>query len=221
MSDCLIVGGGVIGLSLAYELAGHGMRVAVLDSREPGREASWAGAGILPPATDDVDDPLERLTALSNRLHAAWSAELRESTHIDNGFRRTGGIYLARDARLAGGLERYAGLAARYGIVAERLSSEALAELEPALRPERYVGRRVPGALGMPDSQSAAFEGLSGRLPAAGRRNPQWRGGRRVRDSRHARRRGPHGRRVVSRRCLLRVLGSLERRSGAAAGPEG
>ena len=68
-------------------------------------------------------------------MHAAWSAELRESTHIDNGFRRTGGIYLARDARLAGGLERYAGLAARYGIVAERLSSEALAELEPALRP--------------------------------------------------------------------------------------
>ena len=50
MSDCLIVGGGVIGLSLAYELAGHGLRVRLIDCGQPGREASWAGAGILPPA---------------------------------------------------------------------------------------------------------------------------------------------------------------------------
>ncbi len=135
MSECLIVGGGVIGLSLAYELAGHGMRVRVIDSGQPGREASWAGAGILPPAADGVDDPLEQLTALSNRLHATWSAQLRETTQVDNGFRRSGGIYLARDERLAAELAHFAARAGQHGIDAERLSSAALAELEPALRP--------------------------------------------------------------------------------------
>ena len=49
MTDCLIVGGGVVGLSLAYELARQEMHVCVIDQSEPGREASWAGAGILPP----------------------------------------------------------------------------------------------------------------------------------------------------------------------------
>ena len=50
MDDVLIVGGGVIGLSLAWDLAKHGQSVHVIDQAEPGREASWAGAGILPPA---------------------------------------------------------------------------------------------------------------------------------------------------------------------------
>jgi glycine oxidase len=88
MTDCLIVGGGVIGLSLAYELAGHGMRVRMIDAAQPGREASWAGAGILPPASAAADQPLEQLAALSNELHAQWSQELRASTQIDNGYRR-------------------------------------------------------------------------------------------------------------------------------------
>ncbi|NBT12700.1 MAG: FAD-dependent oxidoreductase, partial [Planctomycetia bacterium] len=47
MDDCLIVGGGVIGLSIARELAGRGVRVRVV-SREVGRAtASWAAAGIF------------------------------------------------------------------------------------------------------------------------------------------------------------------------------
>jgi len=50
MHDVLIIGGGVIGLSLAWDLAKHGLKVHVIDQGEPGREASWAGAGILPAA---------------------------------------------------------------------------------------------------------------------------------------------------------------------------
>src|ERR1700680_3631069 len=97
MDDCLIVGGGVIGLSLAYELAGHGATVRVLERGAAGREASWAGAGILPPGNiaspQSADD---RLIRLCHDLHPRWSAQLREETGIDNGYRRTGGIYLAR-----------------------------------------------------------------------------------------------------------------------------
>ena len=49
-ADVLILGGGVIGLTTAYFLAREGVRVAVIDKGDFGREASWAGAGIIPPA---------------------------------------------------------------------------------------------------------------------------------------------------------------------------
>jgi glycine oxidase len=134
MSSCLVIGGGVIGLSIAYELAGQGRSVHVIDAGQPGREASWAGAGILPPARSGNLSPLEELTALSNRLHAEWAQELRETTAIDNGFRRTGAIYLARGAAELRDLEELAHLAQRHQIVAQRLGPQALDELEPALR---------------------------------------------------------------------------------------
>jgi glycine oxidase len=139
MSDCLIVGGGVIGLSLAYELAGHGLKVRLIDAGQPGREASWAGAGILPPAGVDSDDQLEQLTALSNSLHAQWSADLLAATGNDNGFRRSGAIYLARDAEEARRLDQFAALAESRGINSERLSAASLVELEAALLPQGTV----------------------------------------------------------------------------------
>jgi glycine oxidase len=139
MSDCLIVGGGVIGLSLAFELAGHGCRVRVIDCGQPGREASWAGAGILPPACPFVDDPLEQLTALSNEMHRQWSAELLACTGVDSGYRRSGAIYLARDSAQAQQLDHFAGLAHARKIAAQRLTRCELEELEPGLRPSGTV----------------------------------------------------------------------------------
>ena len=112
MADCLIVGGGVIGLSLAYELAGRGLSVQVLEAGQPAREASWAGAGILPQASSEAADPLERLVALSNRLHAQWSEQLLNETGIDNGFRRCGAIYVARRPAEVAQLEQLAQWAA-------------------------------------------------------------------------------------------------------------
>jgi glycine oxidase len=139
MSDCLIVGGGVIGLSLAYELAGQGLRVRLIDSGRPGQQASWAGAGILPPASAAAGDALEQLTALSNDLHRRWSEELRASTSIDNGYRHCGAVYLARSAAEAASLQRFASQASAHNIVAQRLSPAALDEIEPALRPSGAV----------------------------------------------------------------------------------
>jgi glycine oxidase len=95
MDDCLILGGGVIGLSIAYELLGHGLRVRVIDRQRPAAEASWAGAGILPPvSTRRPQSPLEQLAALSFRLHAEWAERLRAETGIDTEYRRCGGWLL-------------------------------------------------------------------------------------------------------------------------------
>lgn len=132
-SDCLIVGGGVVGLSLAYELAASGARVRVLDAGEPGREASWAGAGIFPPAPASSVDPLDQLFALSNAMHRQWSAALREETGIDTGFRRCGGLYLSRHSGEAADLDEMAGRWQESGIEAHRLGPAQLRDLEPAI----------------------------------------------------------------------------------------
>jgi glycine oxidase len=135
MSDVLIVGGGVIGLSLAYELAGGGGKVRVIDATRPGSEASWAGAGILPPAAPLADDPLAQLTVLSNELHGKWSGELRESTGIDNGYRRCGAIYLERQDAAAARLNGFVRLAQSHDIECQPLGETDLSRYEPALQP--------------------------------------------------------------------------------------
>jgi glycine oxidase len=133
--DCLIVGGGVVGLSLAYELAGHGVSVAVCEAGEPGQEASWAGAGILPPAGADSADPVRQFTALSNRLHRDWSAALADQTGIDNGLRACGGVYLARQEADVADLDHCTRLWRQEGLQVEAWSAAELAQREPALCP--------------------------------------------------------------------------------------
>jgi glycine oxidase len=136
MQDCLIIGAGAVGLSLAYELARRQWRVKVLDQNAIGREASWAGAGILPPAKRTTAlHPLDQLRGLSNELHAQWAAQLQAETGIDNGYRRCGGIYLARTAGESAALVGWADTLRQDNIACERLTLTQLLELEPALQP--------------------------------------------------------------------------------------
>lgn len=133
-SDALIIGGGIIGLSLAWELAKREIRSTVLDRGSLGRGASWAGAGILPAAAErGAVDPLEQLRSLSHKLHAQWAEQLRSETQIDTGFTRCGGIHLARTPAEAATLLANRGWWDEHGITFEQLSPQALNELEPAL----------------------------------------------------------------------------------------
>ncbi len=91
--DVLIIGGGVIGLTTAYYLTERGTTVAVVDKGDLGREASWAGAGILTPAKiRDGMPPWEYLKALGSQLYPDLSARLKEQTKIDNGYMVSGGL---------------------------------------------------------------------------------------------------------------------------------
>lgn len=93
--DVLIIGGGVIGLTTAWHLAGEGVRVAVVEQGELGRQASWAGAGILPPGDlAHARTLLDRLRAHSSRLHAELSERLRDQTGLSNGYVVCGGVEL-------------------------------------------------------------------------------------------------------------------------------
>lgn len=133
--DTLIVGGGVIGLSLAYELARHGQRVRVLERGLPGREASWAGAGMLPACKFRMRaEPRQWLAGYSSQLHAEWSARLREETGIDNGYRQCGGIYLADTEAAAGELLTTCECWRREGLNSKWVHAGDFDGIEPALR---------------------------------------------------------------------------------------
>jgi len=146
MHDILVIGGGVIGLSLAWELAKHGKKVQVIDQGQPGREASWAGAGILPPATlRPGDHPLDQLRGLACELHPQCAAELKQLTGIDTGYRRCGGLYLARTPGEAAALAAWAATLVEEGIEVERLSAADLGELEPSLKSTVSIQYLLPG----------------------------------------------------------------------------
>jgi glycine oxidase len=127
--DMLVIGGGVIGLTTAYLLAQEGARVELIDKGEFGQEASWAGAGIIPPGNPArAETDYDRLRAESSAMFASLSADLRERTGIDNGYRVCGGVqFLSRE-------DEYLVAAWRHeGIAHHRMTPADLAGLEPGL----------------------------------------------------------------------------------------
>jgi glycine oxidase len=145
-ADVLIVGGGIIGLSIAYVLAGEGVRCIVVDRGPLGRAASWAGAGIIAPAANKhADDPLSALRTLSARLHEDWAARLKAETGIDNGYRLCGGLDIVFDAEEDVELLPYVERWRDEGIAFERLDGDALKRLEPNLSVEVISGYLLPG----------------------------------------------------------------------------
>ena len=132
--DVVIVGGGVIGLSIAFALAREGVRPTVVDRRDLGREASWAGAGLIPPVGENHSrQPLVGLRSWSAELYPAWSAVLEEETGIDIGYRRTGGVDVAWTDLEDQELRAVAGRWRAEGIAYERLAPGDFSRVEPAL----------------------------------------------------------------------------------------
>ena len=97
--DVAIVGAGVIGLSIAWELTEHGQRVLVLDG-SPGRNsASWAAAGMLPPMNAEAAaDPLDQLHGCSHAMYPEWVARLQQASGIDVEFWPCGSLHVATAA---------------------------------------------------------------------------------------------------------------------------
>src|SRR3990170_5185995 len=76
-NDILIVGGGIIGCALALELAEEKLSVTVVEKGEPGREASWAAAGMLAPGAEHNEHPASiKLAQASAGLYPGWAAKL-------------------------------------------------------------------------------------------------------------------------------------------------
>ena len=147
--DVVIAGGGVIGGSIALELAEAGMKVGLYDAREPGREASWASAGMISPAPESpAMIPYMPISLGSVALYPEFIRRVEGVTGKNVGYRRSGAL----DAILAGNVQEelstIIALQHGVGLRAEALSAEQARELEPALTEE------IEAAIFRPDEAS-------------------------------------------------------------------
>ncbi|MEO6392565.1 MAG: glycine oxidase ThiO [Pyrinomonadaceae bacterium] len=145
-SEVIIIGGGVIGLAIARELAKRGIKpVTVMERGEFGAEASAAAGGMLAPQAEaDRANEFFYLGTASRDLYPNWAAELESETGIDVGFESTGTLYLAFTQSAAAELDvRYRWQNAA-GLAVERLTAAEILQLEPNVSPNVVGGLRFP-----------------------------------------------------------------------------
>jgi len=143
--DAAIAGGGLIGSAIALELAQAGLSVAVFEKGEPGREASWASAGILSPAPETQGMiPIVPLAKASIVLYPEFVANVEGISGQNVGFRPFGtmDVLFSRDAKRD--LSTLIALHHGLGLKAEPLHPEEARELEPALSPEAEAAALRP-----------------------------------------------------------------------------
>lgn len=98
MQDFLIVGGGVIGMMTALQLADAGHSVAIVERGQCGREASWAGGGIVSPLYPwRYSAAISALSSWSEGRYPELAGRLFEETGIDPEYRQKGLLYLRVD----------------------------------------------------------------------------------------------------------------------------
>src|SRR3954447_7974061 len=140
--DVAVVGGGVIGLSVAWRARARGLSVVVLDRGDLGGATTHVAARMLAP-TSKADAGERALLALgfeSARMWHAFAAELQDVSGLDVGLRTAGTLAVARDGDEKEALERELELRTRLGLRAQRLLPSAARELEPALAPSIRLG---------------------------------------------------------------------------------
>lgn len=135
-ADVVIVGGGVIGLSLARRARADGATVTLLDA-DPGSGASGIAAGMLAPVTEahHGEETLLRLNLSASRMYPQWVAALEEETGLSTGYRRSGTVLVARDRDDNEALSELFRFQKELGLEVERLSSSECRRLEPGLAP--------------------------------------------------------------------------------------
>jgi glycine oxidase len=130
----VVLGAGLVGLAVAYELAKRGAEVRVVEAGEPGRGASWAAAGMLAPYTEGLaGTPFEAFCARSLALYPDFVAELREASGVDAHLHVDGIVRAAFDENGAGELQALVANARGYGVAAEWIERADLLRSEPAL----------------------------------------------------------------------------------------
>ena len=129
MVDFVLIGGGLSGMLVARELTAAGARVTLLERGDLGREASWAGGGILSPLYPwRCPDAVTALSRWSRHHYRTFAAELAGETGIDPEWLASGLLIAEEDEVVAA-----SAWARRYGERAEVVSAQQLVGLEPGL----------------------------------------------------------------------------------------
>ncbi|HEV2177267.1 MAG TPA: glycine oxidase ThiO [Terriglobia bacterium] len=144
-ADVIVLGGGIIGSSVALRLAQAGLRVTVFDRGEPGAEASSAAAGMVAPQSEKVEpDSFFELCLASHNLYPDFVAEMEDlsGSHVD--YRRDGCLLLALDDEESRELDEIYETQKKLGLPIERLSAEAARRQAPGLSPLIRGGLFLP-----------------------------------------------------------------------------
>jgi glycine oxidase len=146
MVDIVIVGGGVIGCSIAYHAARRGAQVVLLEAERLGSGSSGALAGMLSGQGEvEPPGPLLELMLLGRDRHRRLSEELRETTGIDPGYVWDGALRTATDEASEEFLAGVYRSQKAEGLRTEWLTGDEARELEPALSPRVTAGLYLPG----------------------------------------------------------------------------
>jgi glycine oxidase len=138
-----VVGGGVIGLSVAWRAAQRGLRVILFERGEPGAGTSSVAAGMLAPVTEAslAEQTVLGLGLASAHLYPDFVAELRAAVpEINPGYLTCGTLAVARDRDEAEALERELKVRRSLGLDVRRLRPSEARSLEPALAPSVRLG---------------------------------------------------------------------------------
>ena len=144
--DVLIIGGGVIGLSIARELHKSGVRrITLVEKGQCGTEASLAAAGMLgPQAEADETGPFFDICCESRELYPDLAAELLNETGVDIELDRSGTLYLAFTDDDVAELRARFGWQQKAGLAVEHLSAADIRNLEPLVSPNIREGLLFP-----------------------------------------------------------------------------
>ena len=146
--DVLVIGGGVIGLSLAWRARERGMSVTVLERDTLGSGTSQVAAGMLAPVAEaEFGEAGRRVLELGLRSAELWPSfaeQLQAASEIDVGLLRTGTLVLARDEDEARELERQVAFRDGLGLATRRLRGSEAREREPALAPSTRLALEAP-----------------------------------------------------------------------------
>jgi glycine oxidase len=160
--DVVIVGGGIIGGSIAFDLARRNLRVAVLDRQELMHEASRAAAGMLSPAPDcSAAIPLVPLGRASLALYPKFIEAVEEASSIRTGFRTGGAVEVIFHGDAERELSTLVALHHGLGLACEPMALEDASTMEPAL------GHDARAAAFLPDECSVEPRALASAVLAA------------------------------------------------------
>jgi len=135
--DAAVAGGGLIGSAIALELSRAGLQVALFDARDPGREASWASAGILSPAPENsAMIAMVPLGRASLELYPNFIALVEELSGLTTGYRDKGTLEVLFSRHAREELNTIIALHHGLGLSAEAISTHEARELEPAVSEE-------------------------------------------------------------------------------------
>ena len=160
--DAVVVGGGIIGLAVAWEAAALGLGITVVD-RLPARGATWAAAGMLAPVAEAHfgEEALAALNVSAVRAWPGFASRLEAASGRPVHFRADGTLLVAGDPSDRAATDRVLAFHQSIGLAAERLGARACRTAEPLLAPG------ISGGVDLPDDHQVDNRAVADALLSA------------------------------------------------------